>query len=324
MSSTPDITDGTAIELANPAMRVSVAPSLGAKISQITCLRTSRRWLWHNPHLAQHTPRPGTSYVEEFDTGGWDEVFPTVSPCVTGGAWSGMTLTDHGELWCRPWTCDAKDSADGVLTTVLDDGHLPFRLERRLKISRDTARLTLEYTLANRSQAPMPYIWAAHPLIALTPGMQIRLPRGVRTTCTGCVGDGGPSVGDTFAWPRFNTGAPTDAGRVPGADAPGWAAKLFTERGSAEWVEIAAPDGQAMRLSFDPAEVPHVGLWLNYRGWSGCGSPPYLNAGIEPTTTAADSLADAPAAPVLAPGETRAWGLTVELLDRRSTAGATS
>ena len=48
--------------------------------------------------------RPTRSNFGLFDAGGWDEVFPTVDPCrVPNSAWGDRTLTDHGELWYRPW-----------------------------------------------------------------------------------------------------------------------------------------------------------------------------------------------------------------------------
>ena len=34
----------------------------------------------------------------------------------------------------------------------------------------------------------------------------------------------------------------------------------------------------------------HIGLWLNYGAWSGANTPPYYNAGVEPTGFPHDDL----------------------------------
>ena len=50
--------------------------------------------------------------------------------------------------------------------------------------------------------------------------------------------------------------------------------------------------GAELRLQFDPSEVTHMGLWLNYGGWSGVpGAAPYYNVAIEPAIGAQDDLA---------------------------------
>jgi len=76
--------------------------------------------------------------------------------------------------------------------------------------------------------------------------------------------------------------------------------------------------GTAERLSliFDRKQLPWLGLWINNRGWSGSGSRPHRNLGIEPATTPYDDVADAirqDAVSWLAAGETRCWSFNVEL-----------
>jgi hypothetical protein len=81
-------------------------------------------------------------------------------------------------------------------------------------------------------------------------------------------------------------------------------------------VGLRHPDGSSIELDWHPAQIPHLGLWLNLGAWSGCGSTPYFNLGIEPTTSPHDSLADAVQAGVamiLKTGETRHWHLSIKL-----------
>jgi len=69
-----------------------------------------------------------------------------------------------------------------------------------------------------------------------------------------------------------------------------------------------------LRLSWDKADAPSLGLWLNVRAWSGSGSPPYFNLGVEPSTAPCDDLTTAIKSGHgrhLAPGETHSWEFTL-------------
>src|SRR5271156_6921865 len=93
-----------AVALTNDAIRVVVIPGLGGKIISLQSRDSGREWLWRNPYLPLRKPPANPLNFGLFDAGGWDEVFPTVDPCrVPDSAWGNRTLTDHGELWYRPW-----------------------------------------------------------------------------------------------------------------------------------------------------------------------------------------------------------------------------
>ena len=100
-------------------------------------------------------------------------------------------LTDHGELWYRPWRTLAAVIEPGriaSLTLVVDDPALPFRFARTLSLSAGPCPLVASYELVNRANRPLPYLWAAHPLLSVHPGDTIRLPAGARISATGSVG----------------------------------------------------------------------------------------------------------------------------------------
>jgi hypothetical protein len=74
-----------------------------------------REWLWRGDQIPLAPPKPGASYVETADSGGWDECFPTVGPCPIPGAPPGTPpLPDHGELWSAPWTSSVYDGPEGT------------------------------------------------------------------------------------------------------------------------------------------------------------------------------------------------------------------
>ena len=79
--------------------------------------------------------------------------------------------------------------------------------------------------------------------------------------------------------------------------------------------------GERLELLWDGAEIPWVGLWINPGGFGPEGSPHYTLA-VEPCLAMPDRLDRAAnefrVAPILRPGEERAWQLTVVLREDAS------
>jgi hypothetical protein len=151
-----------------------------------------------------------------------------------------------------------------------------YRLERRLRLA--GASLELAYALENRSERELPFVWCLHALLAVEPGMYLELPGGDELV---------PGPERRTAEKRFV--GPLDRGEVA----------------------LRTADGrEALHFRFDPREIPFVGLWRNFGGWSGAGTEPYYNLAIEPSIGDADLLAEARArgtAGLLAPGARRGW-----------------
>ena len=309
-----------AVALSNNALRLVVVPELGGKIVSMLSRRSGREWLWSNPNLPFRKPPPGVSNFCHYDTGGWDEVFPTVNPChVNDSAWGDRMLTDHGELWYRPWRTIAAELVAheaATLTLAVDNPELPFRFERTLTLAAEFGPLTVRYELTNVSDRPLPYIWAAHPLLAIEPGDTIRLPAGTHMTSTASFGLEFAAGSASFAWPtaRLASGQTIDLSRVPDRTAQ-FAVKLFATNMSPARVEIVDKvEHASLHISLDGAEIPCCGFWLNYGGWSGAGTAPYVNVGIEPTTSPHDDLSVALSqqnARVLEKSEAARWQLTI-------------
>lgn len=287
---------------------------------------TGHEWLWTNPYLREAPVRQNDSYIRQHDLGGWDEICPTIDPCrIKGTAWTDRELTDHGEIWARPCRVSADDQPDeGALTQIrlsVASKDPEFEFDRCIELDADRADLNVTYTLRNGSDKVMPYIWAAHPLLAISPGMRLRLPGGATVVCKSVVGESAPVTGRAFAWPRMplSEGGELDLSAIPHRDTAA-AYKLFADFGNTPeraWAELINTDGkELLRMEFDASQIPCLGLWLNYGGWSGCGSAPYFNMGMEPTTTPNDSLLEAirmQTAPQLQAGESVSWDLGVSI-----------
>src|SRR5215207_6683419 len=91
-----------AVALRTAELEVVAVPSIGMKLTNLR-RPNGREWLWRSDQIPLAPPRPGASYVETADSGGWDECLPTVGPSPIPGAPPGApALPDHGELWSSP------------------------------------------------------------------------------------------------------------------------------------------------------------------------------------------------------------------------------
>ncbi|VAW34058.1 hypothetical protein MNBD_CHLOROFLEXI01-3457 [hydrothermal vent metagenome] len=293
--------DFTAFVLTNGHIQLCILPELGGKITSIQDLSTQREWLWRNPHLPLRPVIYDSSFTEKYDTGGLDECFPAVA----GGAypdapWHGVIIPDHGELWCQPWEMAVVESSAEqiVLAMVCFGVRFPYRFERRLTLSANSPVITLDYQVHNLTSFDMPFIWGIHPILNIEEGMQLLLPTGVESVRVDSVTNHFfDKNGSQLSWPQAKRADQQliDLSCVPTRDF-GQAYKLFTHRLEGnDFVQTAVSDPtnqHAFTFRFRPNEITHVGLWMNYGGWSGCGSAPYFNLGLEPCIGGADSLPD--------------------------------
>ena len=304
------------LEVNTGSLSLCLIPELGGKINSLRDLRTGREWLWRNPRQPYQRAQPNSAYVAVADTGGWDECCPTVAPCAYPSApWAGALLPDHGELWSQTPALEVAVGADTVsLNTRWQGAALPYRFERQVRAAAGSARLRVDYTIANHGATPLQFIWSLHPLLAIEPGMQLRLPPAAMFNCWSSVPAGAvPASGLSFP---LRLGG-HDLASLPGR-AAAVAVKLWSDplRAGQGWASLQASDG-ALSMRWDPALLPQVGFWMNLGAWSGDGGAPYYNLGLEPCLGAQDSLAEAVSrhhlSGELAPGASRAWWLEVEL-----------
>lgn len=303
-----------AIVLENTFIQLTVLPALGGKVVSIRSQATGREWLWRNPYLTLAPPPPDVTDYGPFDFGGWDEIFPTVAPCrMPDTAWPDRPLRDHGELWPRAWhVVDATyDTQSTSLTLAVEAPDLPFRFERAFHLT-PTGPLEVTYRVTNLAGRLLPYLWAAHPLIAIQPGDELHLPVGSRMRSTGSVNLDLATDAFESGWPmlRQATGERIDMSRVPDPSRP-FAVKLFVEATQAAIVSTS--HAERLEITCSPP-VQYIGLWLNYGAWSGAKTQPYFNLGIEPTTSPGDDLAtlnESGCAQAIPPGATHAMSINV-------------
>ena len=303
-----------AVSLSNDLLELVVAPTLGMKICNLR-RRRGREWLWRNPAIPYAPGIPGSSYVETADSGGWDECFPTVQPSRIPGASSDTPpLPDHGELWSARWESRIYEHAEGtVISGTARGAALPYEFTREVSLSAEEPIAVFRYRIRHTGGAPFPWLWAAHPLFRVRPGMRIVLPTVTEVRCSNVIGRNDWQRGGALHWPLDEAGV----GFVF-PESLGWAAMLHADVGDSGRVLLEDPEaGEWLDFLVDATEVPQVGLWLNCGGWAPGGIEPYYNCAIEPGIGPAGRLQDAAGewgvAPTLHPGEERVWRLTVGL-----------
>ena len=87
-----------------------------------------------------------------------------------------MEVPDHGEAWSIPWSWDMQAEA---LHLWCGGVRFPYDFHKWLSVPAPGS-LRLSYALVNRAPFSFKFIWSAHPLFALRPGMRIYLPPAVR------------------------------------------------------------------------------------------------------------------------------------------------
>jgi galactose mutarotase-like enzyme len=271
------------IALTADGIRVEVVPEFGGKIAALCHLESGREWLLAPPTPVAAPPRYGSTFTEA-PLWGWDEMLPTID--------ASGDLPDHGEVWALAWNAEALD--DHRLRCWVDGRALPYRLVRDLELS--SSSVTLDYELS--AARPFPVLWAAHPQFVLDPdGTQLRLPAAAGELL------------DVDGGARVATAALVDPLEAVVA---GRGRKLYVDPDArAGTATLADRRGPWLRLTWDPHELPYLGIWIDHGAYA---SRPVI--AIEPSSGYYDSLERAVTlgrAAVVGPHHTLRWRLHVEL-----------
>jgi galactose mutarotase-like enzyme len=307
-----------AVALRSNQIEIVAVPEIGMKLTNLRRLN-GREWLWRSDQIPLAPPRPGASYVETADSGGWDECFPTVGACPIPGAPPGSPpLPDHGELWSASWSSSVYDSTEGTTLDGSAQGTaFPYQFHRQVILEPHEPVARFRYRLRHTGGAPFPWIWSSHPLLNVQPGTVLVLP-GVDQVKVGAVhGRDDISENDVVSCPGAIGG---DSDQFIFPEAGGWAIKLFGDLGPEGRMVVTDPRrGERLELVVRPEEVPQVGVWINCRGWAPPGRSPYYNLALEPCIGAPDRLDIAvqewQTAQTLHPGDEREWTVEVWLRD---------
>jgi galactose mutarotase-like enzyme len=308
-----------AVALRSTQLEIVAVPAIGMKLTNLRRLN-GREWLWRSDQIPLAPPKPGASYVETADSGGWDECFPTVGAGPIPGAPPGTPLLpDHGELWSAPWDSSVFENQAGTTLAGSAQGTVfPYEFHRTVALDLDEPIVQLSYALRHSGATSFPWIWSAHPLLNVQPGSVLELPGVTQVKIAAVHGRDDLSENDVVSWPGAIGG---DAGRFTFPESGAWAVKLFGDfAGEGRMVLTDPRRGERLEMRVSPDQVPQVGLWINCRGWAPPGRHPYYNLALEPCIGAPDRLdiavRDWHTAQTLQPGEERKWSVSLWLPDK--------
>lgn len=163
------------LRLESSWLTASITPDAGGKVWELVPRTTGRNLLWHHPKRSlvrtEGQSIGSRSVFEDVWVGGWDELFPNDSPC----SLDGQPLPDHGEWWSRPWEYRRLDGERG-LYLCLEGETVSHCAEKWIRLAPDRPVMRTTYRLQNRSARRVPFLWAQHPALVISPDHRIDLP----------------------------------------------------------------------------------------------------------------------------------------------------
>jgi hypothetical protein len=301
------------ITLHNGNLHVRVLPEEGGRIASFFDAQAKIEYLLQ-PRKPYRRPAQLSLWdrFERSACAGIDECLPSVGAC--GPETPGGPVPDHGDFWRLRWAVSASDR--NSLTMAATGYSRPLHFEKQLRL--DASSLEIRYRIRNQIDAPVSFLYALHPLLAIDPGDRIVLPpevSAVRVESSRHDRAGAP--GATIAWPKpGGAGSALDLSCTEAVSA-GTAEMFYTDRLQSGWCGLyRTRHGQGIRLRFDPRLLPYLGLWICYGGWPEDESQPRQYAvAFEPTVAPRGTLASAlenRQAPLLAAHESFDFGIVLE------------
>ncbi len=291
------------LALESQTVRLEINPDFGGRVLSLIDRRSGRDWLAKGPQSAN--TGENAAYLAN-EAVGWDECFPTVSRWDARATMWARTLRDHGDLWGRAWTVVSQSTQSLALSYSDRD----FRFTRTLTVRGDV--LVARYLVDNLGTTGLPFLWALHGLLAVTPHDRIDL-RGIDSVAATYVAQHGTMITvPELSWPGPNPAIDLALDAIHTAAAH-FAAKIYASALPRPQVSVGGRNGW-LDIFWDNSEIANLGLWLNYGGWPTPGEVHHL--ALEPTTAPVDDLGAAlksGAAITLAPGASKSWTVTLVL-----------
>lgn len=273
------------ITVENERVSFSLLPEIGGKMISLILKESEHEYISLSGRPFRIPPY-GANFAD-YDISGFDECFPTIAEgFYPKGPWKGIHIPDHGELWTLSWESRVER---GNLRLSVFGVRFPYHFVKVLSLTEN--RISINYRLRNFSPFEFDYLWAAHPLLTVTPGTRILLPDKQRVRTDWSKNERLGKLLYETSWPQAQGpgGEMIDLSVVNSPEA-NQATKFFTTTLEQGWCVLHDPQtGGFLKLSFPVEKIPYVGVWINEGGWPLHGEASY-NVALEPCTGCPDKL----------------------------------
>ena len=273
--------------LKNSELSVEVLPAEGGRISSLKSLRSGTEFLTQSRRSGQYPKAGLDTRFQEGPCAGIEECLPTVGP--SGPETVGGAAPDHGDFWQMPW--QLLTASDTRISMSAVGFSRTLRFSKQLTLQHNTLRVA--YTVENGGSTAQSFLYACHPLFAISAGDRVLLPREIeQLTLDYSRGERLGASGSIIPWPITRSGLHLDLTLGPEA---GTAEMFYTPRLQEGLCGIyREASSQVLEVTFDTKRLPFLGLWLCYGGWPDDRNAPQQYAvALEPTTSPCNNLANA-------------------------------
>jgi len=251
------------VTVENEQLSFSLLPRIGGKMISLIFKETGHEYISLSGRPFR-IPAYGANFGD-YDISGFDECFPAIAEgFYPEDPWKGIHIPDHGELWTLPW--ETKVEGECLRLSVYGI-RFPYRFVKVFSLKEN--RVNIKYQLKNLSAFEFKYLWAAHPLLNVTPDTRIILPGKLRIRTDWSKNERLGKLLYETSWPQAQSpdGEVIDLSiiKTPEADQ---ATKFFTTVMEQGWCALHdIRTGDFLKFSFPVKKIPYVGIWINEGGW---------------------------------------------------------
>lgn len=225
-----------------------ILPEDGAKIASLRRKADGKELLATKPGDTYKPLTSTGSYVDS-ECSGFDDMFPTVDPDSPVGNTYG-TYPDHGECCRLAYRAAVREDS---LVLSARSCVFPVTYEKVVRAEASGA-ISMSYQIQNRSDAPFPFLWAGHIMLAGEDGMKVLTPFGDQTPTEMMFAEPVPASASQLPYDRLMQ-------HKPGIGAT---YKFYYLEPMPEGVfGVRYPDGSKLTFTVDPQKLPYLGVWLN-------------------------------------------------------------
>ena len=298
--------------LENSELAVTVIPAEGGRISSLRSLKSGVEFLTQSLRRGPYVQPGLDASFPDGPCAGIEECIPTVGRC--GMETQGGTAPDHGDFWQLAW--ETTQYSDTRLNLHAIGFSRPLLLSKELRL--EGSALKVSYRVENLQHQTVSFLYACHPLFAVSQGDRVLLPQDAHSLVLYYSrNDRLGTAGAEVSWPSTQANIPLD---IVGSYRTGIAEMLYTDRlGVGVCGIYRNNERQGIKVLFDVAQLPYLGVWLCYGGWPDRDIEPLQYAvALEPTVAPCNTLAEAQrtsTATILGSRESFDWDIRFQITD---------